>query len=211
MKILKIKKTIQYNLIFSFLIISATVGAVYYFNLSNKELEEEQNKIVTDVSRIKAKTSELETKTLENKKYAEIWLRIDERKKLALAIKIDEINQLVANLAGKYSINNHTLKVNLPESFPNEIFKNDTAPLSYSSGELTYTAYQDIKAIQFADEFIKSLHGYPIVTNFKFSKDKEYENQDLFDISTNKNLGVINAKIIFSWYIYSPNKPNSNK
>lgn len=206
MKIIKIKSSIKYNAIISALIMLIIGGSTYYLNITTESLNQEYNKINDEASRINIKSSELETKSLENKKYAEYWSKIDNKKKFSQNINIDELNSIIARLADKYSITNTNLKMNNSEILSTNIYNNITAPLLYCSGEITFSAFQDTKAIQFADEFINSLYGYPIVTNFKFSKEKDYTIQDLFDISTNKNQGNISAKLEFSWYIFNPKK-----
>jgi hypothetical protein len=134
-----------------------------------------------------------------------MWSKISQSKKSLEGIKVDDINKLVANLGEKYSITNTVFKISVPENFPSSVYKNDTISLLYSIGELTFKSFNDIKAIQFANEFIKYLHGYPIITRFEFIKEKDYEIKDYFDISTGKISGAIQGRLVFSWFVYKEN------
>jgi hypothetical protein len=205
MKIDKLKKQIKYSAISIVTLVTLiSILLIMYIYINNSFLDQ-YDKIIMDIADIKNKTQEIEQKTQQNKKYMEMWSKISQSKKSLEGIKVDDINKLVANLGEKYSITNTVFKISVPENFPPSVYKNDTISLLYSIGELTFKSFNDIKAIQFANEFIKYLHGYPIITRFEFIKEKDYEIKDYFDISTGKISGAIQGRLVFSWFVYKEN------
>ena len=211
MKIDKLKKKIKYSLI------AVTVSAVFissllviYFYL-NASFLDQYDKIVMDIADIKNKAQEIERKTQENKKYMELWSKINANKKSLEVIRVDEINKIIANLSEKYSVSGAIFKISVPENYPSKIFQNETISIIYSIGELSFSAYHDVKALQFVDEFMKYLHGYPIVTRLEFSKERDYAVKDYFDISVGKSNGAIKGRLIFSWYVYKEGDLSKNK
>jgi hypothetical protein len=205
MKIDKLKKQIKYSAISIVTLVTLiSILLIMYIYINNSFLDQ-YDKIIMDIADIKNKTQEIEQKTQQNKKYMEMWSKISQSKKSLEGIKVDDINKLVANLGEKYSITNTVFKISVPENFPSSVYKNDTISLLYSIGELTFKSFNDIKAIQFANEFIKYLHGYPIITRFEFIKEKDYEIKDYFDISTGKISGAIQGRLVFSWFVYKEN------
>ena len=177
----------------------------------NASFLDQYDKIVMDIADIKNKTQEIERKTEENKKYMELWSKISANKKSLEAIRVDEINKIIANLSEKYSVSGAIFKISVPENYPSRIFQNETISIIYSIGELSFSAYHDVKALQFVDDFMKYLHGYPIVTRLEFSKEKDYIVKDYFDISVGKSSGAIKGRLIFSWYVYKEADSSKNK
>ena len=214
MKIDKLKKQIKYSVIsIATLVTLISVLLAMYVYINNSFLDQ-YDKIIMDIADIKNKTQEIEQKTQQNKKYMEMWSKISQNKKSLEGIKFDDINKLVANLGEKYSITNTIFKISVPDNFPSSVYKNETISILYSIGELSFKSYNDIKAIQFINEFTKFLHGYVIITRFEFNKERDYEIKDYFDISTGKTSGAIQGRLIFSWYVYKENagkiEPPSN-
>ena len=211
MKIDKLKKKIKYSLILvtiSAIFISSLLVMYFYLNAS---FLDQYDKIVMDIADIKNKTQEIERKTQENKKYMELWSKINANKKSLEPIKVDEINKIIANLSEKYSVSGTVFKISVPENYPSKIFQNETISIIYSVAELTFSAYHDVKALQFVDEFMKYLHGYPILTRLEFSKERDYTVKDYFDISVGKSNAAIKGRLIFSWYVYKEADSSKNK
>lgn len=211
MKIDKLKKKIKYSLILivTTAVIIASLLAMYFY--LNASFLDQYDKIVMDIADIKNKTQEIERKTQENKKYMELWSKINTNRKSLESIKIDEINKLIANISEKYSISGAVFRISVPENYPSKIFQNETISITYAIAELSFISYHDVKALQFIDELMKYLHGYPIVTRLEFSKEREYAVKDYFDISTGKSNGAIKGRLIFSWYVYKEGDPSKNK
>ena len=211
MKIDKLKKKIKYSLIsiVTTAVFIASLLAIYFY--LNASFLDQYDKIVMDIADIKNKTQEIERKTQENKKYMELWSKINASRKSLEGVKVDEINKLIANLSEKYSVSGTIFKISVPENYSSKIFQNETISIIYSVAELSFSAYHDVKAIQFVDEFMKYLHGYPIITRLEFSKERDYIVKDYFDISAGKSNGAIKGRLIFSWYVYKEGDSNKNK
>ena len=211
MKIDKLKKKIKYSLIsivITAIFISSLLAIYFYLNAS---FLDQYDKIVMDIADIKNKTQEIERKTQENKKYMELWSKISVSKKSLEGVKVDEINKVIANLSEKYSVSGTIFRISVPENFSSKIFQNETISIIYSIAELSFSSYHDVKALQFIDDFMKYLHGYPIITRLEFSKERDYAVKDYFDISTGKANGAIKGRLIFSWYVYKEADSGKNK
>ena len=206
MKITNLKQKIKIHAIIAVLMLISIFSVAFFYNYFDTNLQSEKLKLNYEISGIKSKISEIEGKSQENKKYKEIWKKITSKKKLSTGIKNEEVEKIRTNLAQKYLINDSKLKMNVPENLPNNVFKNETLDILYTEGELTFLSYNDVKAIQFVEEFYKSLHGYVIIKNFELKREKKYEAKDLKEISTGKNQGHISGKIEFAWYVFKENK-----
>ncbi len=210
MKIDKLKKQIKYSVLSIIIFVSIISSLLVMYVYLNNSFLDQYDKIIMDIADVKNKTQEIEQKTQENKKYMELWSKINQSKKSLDGIKAEDVNKIIANLAEKYSITNTVFKISVPENYPPNIFKNETISLLYTIAELTFSSYHDVKCIQFANELIKYLHGYAVITKFEFSKDRDYSVQDYFDISTGKLFGSIKAKMVFSWYVYKESSSASS-
>ena len=186
--------------------IVSIVSVAFFYNYFDTNFQSEKLKLTDEISNIKSKISEIEGKSQENRKYKEIWKKITVKKKLNTGIKNEEVEKIRINLAQKYFINDSKLKMNVPENLSSNIFKNETLDILHTEGELTFLSYNDVKAIQFAEEFYKSLHGYVVIKNFEIKREKKYEAKDLKEISTAKNQGHVSGKIEFAWYVFKENK-----
>jgi hypothetical protein len=206
MKITNLKQKIKINIIIAVLMIVSIVSVAFFYNYFDTNFQSEKLKLTDEISNIKSKISEIEGKSQENRKYKEIWKKITVKKKLNTGIKNEEVEKIRINLAQKYFINDSKLKMNVPENLSSNIFKNETLDILHTEGELTFLSYNDVKAIQFAEEFYKSLHGYVVIKNFEIKREKKYEAKDLKEISTAKNQGHVSGKIEFAWYVFKENK-----
>ncbi len=206
MKITNLKQKIKINIIIAVLMIISIVSVAFFYNYFDTNFQSEKLKLTDEISNIKSKISEIEGKSQENRKYKEIWKKITVKKKLNTGIKNEEVEKIRINLAQKYFINDSKLKMNVPENLSSNIFKNETLDILHTEGELTFLSYNDVKAIQFAEEFYKSLHGYVVIKNFEIKREKKYEAKDLKEISTAKNQGHVSGKIEFAWYVFKENK-----
>ena len=160
------------------------------------------DKIKSETDRIKNETIALESKTFEVKKYKEIWQKLSSNRTMIASIKVDDFNSKLSATAEKYSISNLNLKISLPEPLQEGAFKRDTLEIMFTTVNLNFTSLSDTKALSFANEFIGSLHGYPIITYFELKKAKDYDDQDFENISSGKNTGVVSGRIDFFWYVY---------
>jgi hypothetical protein len=210
MKLERTKKTILFSMIIASTLAVLIAGLVFFYFHINSSFLDQYDRIIIDISDIKNKTKELEKKSIENQKYIEMWSKISEKKKSFTGVRIDELNNIINDIAEKYSINNPKLKINVPENFPTTVYRNETLTIIYTTGEINFTSYHDINAIQFVDEFIEKLNGYAIISKFEIKKNNEYIIKDYFDISSGKSVGNINGRIVFEWYVFKDGLSNQS-
>jgi hypothetical protein len=197
-----IKKKIAINFFISVVFGVMVAGLLVYLSFFRTDQNKEIEYIKQLASKLLSKASEYQNKAQETKKYIEVWKTIPDSKKSLDGIKIDDVNTRLAQLAEKYYISNQSIKLSLPEDIKDGIFDRKTLIISYTNVEISFDAIDDVRAISFLSEFLDSLKGYILVTNFDIKKNKKYTDQDLINISSNKPSGGILAKIEFVWYVY---------
>jgi hypothetical protein len=210
MKLERTKKTILFSMIIATVLAILIAGLVFFYFHINSSFLDQYDRILIDISDIKNKTKELEKKSIENQKYIEMWSKISEKKKSFSGVKVDELNNIVNDIAEKYSVNNPRLKINVPENFPTTVYRNETLSIIYTTGEIIFTSYHDLSAIQFVNEFIDKLNGYAIISKFEIKKTNDYAVKDYFDISSGKSVGNINGRVVFEWYVFKDNLSNQS-
>ncbi|MSP33603.1 MAG: hypothetical protein EXR06_01715 [Rickettsiales bacterium] len=202
MKIQHLRRNITINLIASSVLIATAIGIYYYItnkqDLTNKEIQ----KIHGEIGEIKSQTEELESQSLDARKYKDVWKTISENKKSTQGIKMDEVNPMLESLAEKYNIFAPSIQVVLPENLDGGIFQRKTLGVSYSSGTLSFEALSDIKAIAFISEFFNKLPGYTFISTLEMIKPHKYTPEDLINVSVGKSPGILRVKIVFGWYVY---------
>lgn len=202
MKLEPLKKKVILSSIISAALIIATSFLAYMTSAQKDESAKTIRKIKNETRSIRDGISDLQTKEMDSEKYKKLWKSLSPGKKITTGIKIDQINATLAKVADKYSIIKPVIKVTLPEVLKDHKFKRKTINIIYTTASLKFKAASDVKALLFIDEFMKSLHGYPIITSLDISKDREYNNNDLVAISAGRSSGVISTKLNFVWYAY---------
>lgn len=202
MKIQTLKKRITKNFSIAgfFVMIFASTFYLYYSKKSG--VDSKISAINEETSQFNIELADLQSKTAEIRKYRDLWHTISANKKNTDGIKIDEINAKLTSIATKYMISSPTIKLSLPEAVKGGIFDRKTVNVMMTTANINFVAINDVKAVMFANEFLNSLKGYPVVTSFNISKNKEYTRQELLDLSTGKSSGVVSGRIDFSWYVY---------
>jgi hypothetical protein len=211
MQIAQLKRKVTINLIITGILLVILSGSIFLNFFQKSSLQKSIEKINNETSEIKNKASDLQNKTLELKKYVSLWSSINEKKKNANGIKMDEVNLILSDVASKYSISNPQLKVNLPEPVQGRLFDHNTITVLLTSVVLNFKAANDIKALSFVTDFLNSLNGYKIVTNLEIKKDKDYSIEDLVNISSGKTSGNVSGKIEFFWYVNKIKDFQNNK
>ena len=213
MKIQILKKRIIKN--FSIAGVLAVIfGSTFYLYYSEKTgVASKIAEISEETSKFNIELVDLQSKTAEIKKYKDLWPSISENKKNTNGIKIDEINEKLIAIATKYGISSPTIKLSLPDVIKGGVFDRKTVSVMMTVASVNFIAVNDVKATMFANEFLTSLKGYPVVTSFSISKSRDYTRQELLDVSTGKSPGVVNSKIDFFWYVYKDleKKPDETK
>lgn len=179
------------------------IGAIasrlsYYIENSKSKIE----KLELEASQIKNEIFDLQGKALDAKKFKEYWKKLSERKKNSNGIKVDDINANLSLMSSRYSISNTNINISLPEVLKDGPFKRETVKILFTKVSLTFNSTNDLNAIMFANDFLNSLPGYPILTILDISKNKDYTTQDLIDISAGKGNGLIVGRLEFVWYVY---------
>lgn len=212
MKIPTLKKQITRNFSVVGVFVVVFVGIFYFYSNRKNVVQKKIDSINAETSQISAELSDLQSKTAEIKKYKDMWLKISRNQKDVSGIRIDEINNLLDKTAGKYSITDHSIKLSLPEVIKGGVFDRKTINVMITNASITFTAANDVKAVMFIDDFISSLKGYPVVTSFMISKNKDYANEDLIKLSNGTSNGVVGGKVEFFWYIYrDPERKDDEK
>ncbi len=181
----------------------ATLVSVIVYNISQEDnLQNRIQKIRRDTNEVRGKITELQSKTIEIKKYRESWSGISANKKNVNGIKMDDVNAKLASVAEKYGIIQPSIKVTLPETLKDGIFNRATVNVLFTTVNLTFEATDDISAISFIEEFISYLPGYKVVNSADIRKIKSYTDQDLIALSIGKGTGAVSGKVDFFWYAY---------
>jgi len=202
MRVLEIKRKVFIRVLTSIFLMSM-IGAIasrlsYYIENSKSKIE----KLELEASQIKNEIFDLQGKALDAKKFKEYWKKLSERKKNSNGIKVDDINANLSLMSSRYSISNTNINISLPEVLKDGPFKRETVKILFTKVSLTFNSTNDLNAIMFANDFLNSLPGYPILTILDISKNKDYTTQDLIDISAGKGNGLIVGRLEFVWYVY---------
>lgn len=205
MRIPDLRKKIIINCSVSVVLIAALAVIVNYYLGAQTIVQSKVSRINSEISRIKMETAALESKTAEVKKYTTIWQAMSENKTNATGIKIDDVNAKLAAVADKYNITGVNLKISLPEAIKEGALKRDTLDVLLSTVNITFNAFNDVKALSFINDLLSSLQGYPVVTSFEMKKTKDYSDLDLQSIALGKGVGIVSAKIDFNWYVFKEN------
>jgi len=201
MKILNLRKKIIINSLITLILLAINGVVFFFYNNVEQASKAEIKKVEDQISGIKLRIKEIENKDAEIKKYKALWPTISEKRKYSGGIKIDDFNNVLADISKKYLITTENVKIDLPKIINQGVFKRETFDLYYTSVSINYFAISDVAAISFVEEFIASLYGYPVIVYFDMSKSKPYTAQDLSDISYGKSKGSIAGKLEFVWYV----------
>lgn len=213
-RISNIKRKIIFGLLVSIgLTVIISIIWFYYSDLK-KTSDMQLNQIVNYIANLKNKTSDIELKVNDAKKYKQIWRNTKESQRKFEGANINQINEDFTQLSEKYNIINPTIKISVPEVLKGGIFDRSTIDASLSTISISYDALTDVKAIAFIREFIDDLPGYVVISEFSVKKNLEsgFSNTDLVNISLGKFISGVSTKVELSWYILKKkNQPSPNK
>ena len=202
MKIESLRIKLKLNIIFSAVLTLSIVIIHSYKFFKEKDYNQDIEKVRSEIINLKQRNTEVESKANDAKKYKEIWKKMSSTKKNMVGIKMDDVNSNLKKLSEKYSIIDPTIKVTLPENINEGLFKRETLVTSFANVSLSYNSYDDIRSLQFIDEFMKTMNGYKIITSLEIKKNKDYYLNDFVTISTGKSEGGVSTKIELYWYIF---------
>ncbi|MBM5783150.1 MAG: hypothetical protein FJ368_07020 [Pelagibacterales bacterium] len=208
MKVKEIRKKIIVNFSISTALL-LVLSAIFYYKINqsaigNKKIEQ----IKQQTAKIKNDTENILERVESIKRYKESWKTIPDNKKITSGIKIDEINSKLSKTAAKHEITNQKIQITLPEEMKGGIFECKTVNVVSSIVQITFNALTDTRAMLFMSELTNSLPGYIVIDKVEIRRFKKYTEQDLFDISSGKDNGAIEAQIKFYWYSYKEKPAN---
>lgn len=211
MKIIDLKKTITINSVILTVLIIILISCIFFIFYQIKSSTEQTDKIKGETDLIKSKTQSIIGKASQAKKYKELYSQISKEKRTNFSgIKMDEINIKLKTIGDKYYITSREIKIAVPENLKDEPFKLKSFAVSLTTVTLSFRAYTDDRVFLFAKEFMKSLNGFTILTNFDIRKDKDYSADNLISISSGNGNGNIIAKIEFYWYAFKEEDKTKN-
>lgn len=202
MKIIELRKKIIINSSISGVALLVFCGTLFYNVHQSTQVQKRVDEMRNETNRIQGKTTELQSKIMDIKKYMSIWTNMADNKKSTSGIKMDDVNLLLNTIGTKYDIGDRSIKVALPEAMGDGTFNATTITVLSTTVNLTFTALSDVKALLFISEFANSLPGYVIISNFEIKKEKDYTNEDLVAISTGKSSGKVIGSVSFYWYAF---------
>jgi hypothetical protein len=172
MKIQILKKRITKNFSIAGFFVMIFASTFYFYYSKKSGVDSKISAINEETSQFNIELADLQSKTAEIRKYRDLWQTISANKKNTDGIKIDEINAKLTSIAIKYMISSPTIKLSLPEVVKGGIFDRKTVNVMRTTANVNFVAINDVKAVMFANEFLDSLKGYPVVTSFNISKNK---------------------------------------
>ncbi len=208
MKIAKIKKNIYINSFICALLIAIFLLIFFYITNLVKLSENEVEKIKIESQKLRMKTVEVENNIKDAKKYKEIWNNIENNKKTTQIIKIDDVNRILIEVAKNNNVNNPKITMSVPINLDKGLFQRKTITTLYTSGNLSFLAFDDVSALNFIQELQSKLSGNFIVLNIELNKKSNYSQNDFVAISKGSNLGNVSVKIDFAWYNFRQKEQN---
>ncbi len=201
-KIHKFKRRIIFNACTSIFFIIFIVATVLYSGYLAENNTSDINYLNSKISELRNKSSNIESRVNDVKKYKQIWMKVSEKKKDFIGIKIVDFSNDFENLAKKYNLSVPTISLSPPEILKDSVYNRPTLEVQLVTGAITFNALTDRIAMDFVNEFTSSLPGYIVVHNISIKKSKKegYSESELMDISVGKFSGIANTKLDFAWY-----------
>jgi hypothetical protein len=203
MKIPNLRKKIIINFSITGALLFVLLMILLFIFHVKKDVSQKVAQIKSETTKVQNQILDLESKTVEIKKYRILWKTLNQNKKTPASIKMDEINANLNSIAEKHSILRPTIKLTLPEVLKEGLFRRPSISVSSTNVSVTFNSPDDSRALSFVTDFINSLPGYVVVTNLNIKKSKSYTSKDLIELSSGKDsAAMINAKLDFIWYVY---------
>ena len=200
MKIDNLRKKIIFNFIISAIAVAACAAASHLY-LENKAMTADRvNKINKESTAIESQTTEIQNHSSAIDKHKLAWKKLSKDQKSVKGIEIKRFNKILTNLSKKYLITTKKVNINLPTLLKGKPFDHKTIDMFFTSVSINFIAINDILAMAFVRELTQSLQGYTVVTSFSIKKGKDYSEQDLIDLTLEKNPGILEGNLDFTWY-----------
>jgi hypothetical protein len=200
MKIDNLRRKIIFNFIISAIAVAACAVASYLY-LGNKAVTADMvNKINKESKAIERQITEIKNHSSAIDKHKLAWGKLSKDQKSVEGIEVKKFNKTLTNLSKKYLITTKKVNINLPAQLDNKPFDRKTVDMFFTSVSIDFMAINDTLAMAFVNDLTKSLHGYIVITSFSIKKSKDYSEQDLIDLTLEKNPGILEGKLDFAWY-----------
>lgn len=179
--------------------------------------EKDVSLLNAQIGDLKNKSANVEARVGDAKKYKQIWIKADEKKKNFKEIKISDINVGFKALSDQFNLSKSSINISVPEILKDGVYSRPTLDVHLVNCVVNFDALTDKIAVDFINTFVESLPGYVIINDFSIKKNKKggYSDADLINISSGNFGGLISAKVSFSWYFLkhkvATNQPTSNE
>ncbi len=156
----------------------------------------------SQIENLKSKSANVEARVNDAKKYKQIWIKADGKKRNFSGIKISDINDSFKNLAEKNNIVGPVINISVPEILRDGTYNRQVLDVHLVNCVITFDALTDRIAIDFINSFLNTLPGYVVISDFSIKKIKKegYTDEELVNISSGKITGLTSVKVNFSWY-----------
>lgn len=195
--------TIRISLYIVILIILGSF--IFALSLYRSELIKLDNKNIKELETytrvIKRETSNTRNNLNLAQKYSTRWKNSSQNQKNDQGVSSILIKDTIDKLATKYNIGKYDFKMSVPQKPENNKFSGKILEVFSSTCSISFSIPDDVRAIQFFDELQNTLTGYLIIEKLSINKQKNYEYQDLVNISKGTSFGVINISSNFKWHV----------
>jgi cell division protein FtsL len=210
-KIFFLKKKVVFSIIVTSIVFVGIMLMLFYRNYKIQQNNVDIKNIKSQISSLKNKSDNIEDQIKNIKKYKEIWITSESRRKDFDGIKIADFNQSFKLLTEKYKLFKPTIKISAPEILEKGVYNVQTLSVNLVNCQISFQSLTDRIAIDFINNFFTILPGYVVIEDLSMEKTKKdgYSNQDLIDISTGELKGLTETKVNFYWY-FLKRKAQSN-
>jgi hypothetical protein len=201
-KIIHFKKRIVFGLSALALILVVLFGFNFYDKASQENNVEQITLIEAQLNDLRTKSAGTEAKINDAKKFKQLWILADNKRKNFNGIKISDVNNDFTSLAEKNNITKSSITLSVPDILKDGVYQLQTLDVNLVNCNIAFDALTDRAAIDFIESFINSLPGYVIINELSIKNNKKegYSTQDLADISSGKFPNLVSGKVNFSWY-----------
>lgn len=209
-KIKRLKNRIIFNLSTSLFFLIFLIATLFYSQKSSEDNARDISDLNSKISELKNKSSNIESRVNEVKKYKQIWDKIDENKKNFSNLRIVDVNDNFNSLADKFGLASPTITMSAPEVLKDGVYNRQSLEVQLVNCTINFQSLTDRNAIDFMNVFMKTVPGYVIINNVSIKKSRKegYSETDLVDISTGKMSRLTTTKVSFSWYFLKNKLPD---
>ncbi len=190
-------------IVFFLVIIGAIIGVLSYQKIANNSKTLKISNLRTEINNIKERSRDIQSQVADAKRFNQIWLDTDPKKKSFEDVKVSELSDKFTEIAQKYNLSKPTITISVPELLKQPPYQDLRAiDVNLITFSIAFTAITDLDAINYAKEITNSLPGYVVISNFSITKNKKegYTSQDFIDISNKKEVGMVSTTLNFVWY-----------